>query len=309
MRPGARARVGGVGRPGRPAPDGGDKRQRRRDVGVHASTAPHVAGDLIRPGAESHGSPRSAFRRLTPAGFTECRRFSNEAPNSPKSVQLDVRTRGQRSRSPATSATSSAVGPDLSGPGVSSTHGERGEARLVDEDARALDPELAVADVRVAVAVEPSGVCESLRCSEPSRSSADDLVALVETAARRLARADVVARREQVAGVEADPEARGRRRRPRRAPRAPRTSARACRRCPRCSRGAARSARTRPAPPRRSRRRARSPARRRPVLAPSPGAARRPRRRARRRRAATCGQRRRATSSRISGSSEPQLSR
>ena len=54
--------------------------------------------------------------------------------------------------------------------------------------------------------LEPSAVIESLTCSAQP-VAADDLVELVDHLAERLARADVVARGEQVAGVQADAEA------------------------------------------------------------------------------------------------------
>ena len=67
----------------------------------------------------------------------------------------------------------------------------------------------------------------------------DDAVELVEHRGERLRGADVVARGEQVAGVEADAEPLVAARRPRSAARAPRTSARASRPRPRCPPGAA----------------------------------------------------------------------
>ena len=54
--------------------------------------------------------------------------------------------------------------------------------------------------------LEPSGVCESLRCSERSRSSPTIRVELVERLVEPVRRADVVARGEQMAGVQAHPE-------------------------------------------------------------------------------------------------------
>ena len=103
---------------------------------------------------------------------------------------------------------------------------------------------------------EPSGVTESLTCSEPSRSSPTTRSNSSSTSAERRPRCG------RRSPTRAGGRSRGRRRaarrrpRPRSAARAPRTSARASRPRRRCPRGAAGSPRTPPAP-----RRSPSPAR------------------------------------------------
>ena len=85
----------------------------------------------------------------------------------------------------------------------------------------------------------PSGVIESLTCSEPRRSQADDRVEVVEHARRAPRRCGCRSPRPAGGRSPGRRRAACRRPRPRSAPRAPRTSARACRRRPRCPRGAA----------------------------------------------------------------------
>ena len=145
------------------------------------------------------------------------------------------------------SATSSALTRPSSEP-VSSTHGQLVESRLGEEYGAAGLAELALAEVAWRSRLEPSGVIESLRWHERRRSQADGSVALVDRLVETLGGPDVVARREQMARVEAHRRAARRRPRRRSAPRAPRTTARACRPPPPCPRDAARTFRSRPAP-------------------------------------------------------------
>ena len=158
--------------------------------------------------------------------------------------------RRPRLRSARQSSTSLArCGPCRSGPWVSSTQRQLLEPRLGQERRAAALAELALADAaRGGRGWSPAASCESLRCSEPSRSSPTPRSNSSSVSVRPGRGADVVAGGEQVAGVQAHPEppaAAGGldQRRP-----APRTSARACRRRPPCPRGAAGSGRSRPAP-------------------------------------------------------------
>ena len=131
-------------------------------------------------------------------------------------------------------------------PGVSSTHGRPSKRGSDRNDRAAVGAELALADVGVAVAV---GAQRRLRVVEVQRAEAAQADRRRRTRrARRAsasARADVVARGEQVAGVEADAEALvaagGVEQRGQLVERAPERAARARR----CSRGAAGSARSR----------------------------------------------------------------
>ena len=181
------------------------------------------------------------------------------------------------------------------------------EARLRQEGHAALVAELALADVRVAVAV---GAERRLRVVQVQRAEpveADDGVGALERVLQARHRADVVAGREQVAGVEAEPEpplaAAGLDQRGQLLERAPERAAGAGR-VLEVQRAAPRSPR---APRGRPRRRARSPRRRRPS-SPSRGAARR---RSRRSPAPTRSEWVSEASdfARISGSSLAQLSR
>ena len=77
------------------------------------------------------------------------------------------RRRARGTTSPATSATSCAVGPERSGPGVSRTHGndsKRGSFTYARAPSRPSSPSPMFA---WRSRLDPSGVCESLRCSEP----------------------------------------------------------------------------------------------------------------------------------------------
>ena len=140
------------------------------------------------------------------------------------------------------------------------------EARLATGTPRSPSrADLALAERRVAVAV---GAERRLRVVDVQRARAGRGRPPRRTrrrvAATAVGVAHVVARGEQVAGVQADAEplvaARGVDQRRR----APRTSGRASRPCPRCSRGAGGSPRSRRAPRDHLARRARSPRRRRP---------------------------------------------
>src|SRR3954449_3616098 len=81
------------------------------------------------------------------------------------------------------------------------------EARLGEEHGAAVGAELALGDVRVAVAVGPERRLAVVEVQRADALDADELDALVEHAAERLGRADLEARSEEVAGVEADPQA------------------------------------------------------------------------------------------------------
>ena len=148
--------------------------------------------------------------------------------------------------------------------------------------------------------LEPSGVCESLKCSEPSRSRPTSASHSSSAASRPSRGAHVVARGEQVAGVQAQAEplvAAGRvDQRGQLGERAPERPARArgVLQVQRAALGLGERLARSP------RRRARSPGRRR-RSSPSPGAAPRRPRRARRRRSA----RRRARSASWRGSPRP----
>src|SRR3954447_165101 len=81
------------------------------------------------------------------------------------------------------------------------------EARLGQEHRAAVGPELALGDVGMAVAVGAERRLRVVEVQRPDPLDADELDALVEDRAERVGRADLEARREQGAGVQADPEA------------------------------------------------------------------------------------------------------
>ena len=87
------------------------------------------------------------------------------------------------------------------------------QRRRRQERGAALAPELAGAELAWRSRLEPSGVCESLRCSERTVLRPSLREHSRRTEAMRCGRADVIAGGEQVAGVQAHAEALARRRR------------------------------------------------------------------------------------------------
>ena len=211
------------------------------------------------PRAARRGLPRRAERRACAPSSSTCsaaRRGSSRLSDDAVAGSAGAATarRRPRARLGATQAPSRArppprVGPLRSGPGRLEHAREPGEARLVDERARAVDAELALADVGVAVAV---GAERRLRVVEVQRADA--------AGADRAPRSRRSPREGAAACGSRSPRRAGGRSRGRRrgaAPPPPASSsaassveraARACRRRRRCSRGAAGSARTRRAP-------------------------------------------------------------
>ena len=165
-------------------------------------------GDEFRVAEHADAARRArAPARSTPAQRV-CRDRRSGADGRARRAASAGARRCRARAAPSRARTSSSGGPSRFSPGVSSTQGSRCERRAREERGAAVLAELALADVRVAVAV---GAERRLRVVEVQRAdaAAPELAAgLAQHRVHRRGRADVIAGGEQVAGVQADAEAR-----------------------------------------------------------------------------------------------------
>ena len=112
-----------------------------------------------------------------------------------------------RVRSLRASCTSAFVGPPLPSPGVSSTQGRPSNWGAARKAAQPPEPSSPSPTLAWRSRLLPRGVIESLRCRQPSRSRPTRCSNSAITASTPAARADVIPRRQQVAGVQAHAEA------------------------------------------------------------------------------------------------------
>ena len=204
----------------RPARRGSGARRRRRlgsgsGSGRQApapapagTAAPPVAEGRRVPAARCRGRRRVATRGAPQFGQNRARSSSWLPHWSQNAIPAGRLVRGPAGGGTFLAQLAREVDVLLLGPLSSSTQGRSVEAGLGEERRAALAAEVALAGVGVAVDVRARAAsAESLRCSEPSRSSPTTESKSSTTPPSPSGGAHVVARGQQVAGVQADAEA------------------------------------------------------------------------------------------------------